>query len=108
MPWYAKALVIVVVAYAFSPTDLIPDFIPVLGYVDDLILVPLGIVLARRMVPAEVMAGCRERAAAALGAEKPRSRWAAVVVVAIWVRLAALAFYLLMPRPMPVQGPAVR
>ncbi len=61
-PWYAKLLVAVVVAYAFSPIDLIPDFVPILGYVDDLILVPLGIVLAVRLIPSAVMAECRSRA----------------------------------------------
>ncbi len=89
------------VAYAFSPIDLIPDFIPVLGYLDDLLLLPLGIVLARRMVPAEVMAECRERAETARGGDRPRSRWAAVVIVALWVGLAALAYYLFVPGALP-------
>jgi uncharacterized membrane protein YkvA (DUF1232 family) len=62
-PWYAKALAAAVVAYAFSPIDLIPDFIPVLGYLDDLILVPAGIVLAIMLIPAPVMAECRRKAA---------------------------------------------
>jgi len=64
-PWYAKALAGAVVAYALSPIDLIPDFIPVLGYLDDAVLVPLGIWLAFRLVPAEVLAEARTRAAAA-------------------------------------------
>jgi uncharacterized membrane protein YkvA (DUF1232 family) len=91
-PWYAKAAAAAVAAYAFSPIDLIPDFIPVLGYLDDLILVPLGVALAARLVPAEVMSACRERAERELVA-KPRSVAGAVVVVAIWVAfVAALAF----------------
>ena len=61
-PWYAKAFVACVVAYALSPIDLIPDFVPVLGQLDDLVLVPLGILAARRMIPAHVLAECRERA----------------------------------------------
>ncbi|MEK9803682.1 MAG: DUF1232 domain-containing protein, partial [Curvibacter sp.] len=61
-PWYAKLLVAVVVAYAFSPLDLIPDFIPVLGLLDDLVLIPLGLLLALRLVPPQVLAECRARA----------------------------------------------
>lgn len=86
-PWYAKLLAGVVVAYALSPIDLIPDFIPVLGYLDDFLLVPLGLWLAVRLIPAEVMKDCRTRGAEL--AERPVSRTAAVVVVAIW--LGALA-----------------
>src|SRR5512137_476678 len=64
-PWYAKALAVAVAAYALSPIDLIPDFIPVLGYLDDLVIVPLGILLVTRLVPPEVMAACRAEAEAA-------------------------------------------
>ena len=70
-PWYAKAMAIVVAGYALSPIDLIPDFVPVLGYVDDVILVPLGIAAVVAMIPPEVMA--EHRAAAALAAERPMS-----------------------------------
>jgi uncharacterized membrane protein YkvA (DUF1232 family) len=86
-PWHAKLLAGIVVAYALSPIDLIPDFIPVLGYLDDLLLVPLGLWLAVRLIPEDVMEDCRARGAAL--AERPVSRTAAVVVVVIW--LAALA-----------------
>lgn len=89
VPWLAKLIIAATVAYAMSPIDLIPDFIPVLGYLDDLLLVPLGIWLAVRLVPPAVWQECREKAAArpqALG----RSRAAAAVVVSIWL-LAALA-----------------
>src|SRR5512136_3139506 len=65
LPWYVKAFLGLVLAYAFSPIDLIPDFIPLLGYLDDLVLVPLGIALAIKLVPAEVMAECRQRASSA-------------------------------------------
>lgn len=86
-PWYAKLLVAVVVAYAFSPLDLIPDFIPVLGLLDDLVLIPLGLLLALRLVPPEVLAECRARAQAH---RRIVSRTAAVVVVLVWLALAVL------------------
>lgn len=86
-PWYAKALSMGVAAYALSPIDLIPDFIPVLGYLDDAILVPLGIMLAVRLMPPEVMAEHRATAAAAEG--KPVSRVGAAFVIALWLLSAA-------------------
>lgn len=89
-PWYAKALALVVAAYALSPIDLIPDFIPVLGYLDDLILVPLGLMLAVRLIPPEVMA--EHRATAARATERPVSRVAAALFVAIWIGGAALLY----------------
>ena len=89
-PWYAKVFVAGVVAYAFSPIDLIPDFIPVLGYLDDLVLIPLGIAVAIKMIPPEVLAECRSRAQASMAGGKPVSRIAAVVIVGIWILLAAL------------------
>lgn len=88
-PWHAKLLVAAIVAYALSPIDLIPDFIPVLGYLDDLILLPLGIAWAIRMIPPAVMAECRARVDSGLN-EKPVSRWAAAVIILIWVVLVAL------------------
>ena len=89
-PWYAKLLVAGIVAYAFSPIDLIPDFVPVLGYLDDLVLIPLGIALAIRLIPAAVMSECRARAHDASATGKPVSHAAAIVIVVIWVALAAL------------------
>ena len=89
-PWYAKLFVAGVVAYAFSPIDLIPDFVPVLGYLDDLILIPLGIVVAIKLVPPEVLAECRARAHEAEANGKPVSRVAAAVIIGIWVLLAVL------------------
>jgi uncharacterized membrane protein YkvA (DUF1232 family) len=94
VPWHARLLAVAVVAYALSPIDLIPDFIPVLGYLDDLILVPLGIVLVLRMVPSEVMAECRARAQAELAGGRPVSRAGAVAVIVIWVLGAALLCWL--------------
>ena len=91
-PWYAKALAGGVVAYALSPIDLIPDFIPVLGYLDDLVLVPIGIAAALRLVPDAVLAECREKAEAAT--ERPSGRGAAAVIVAIWIAAAAGVFWI--------------
>ena len=80
-------------AYALSPIDLIPDFIPVLGYLDDVILIPIGIAIAVRLVPREVLAECRVRAREAAAGATPSSRTAAAVVVATWVVLALLCGY---------------
>jgi uncharacterized membrane protein YkvA (DUF1232 family) len=88
VPWYAKAVAVVVAAYALSPIDLIPDFIPVLGYLDDLILVPLGILLAVRLIPPGVFA---EHRATATSEPLQASRGAAAVIVAIWIGLALVA-----------------
>ena len=89
-PWYARLLAACVVAYAVSPIDLIPDFIPVLGYLDDVIIVPLGILLALRLIPPVVMAECRARAEQDRPSGKPRSLLGGAAVVAIWLLLAAL------------------
>src|SRR6266496_1652621 len=82
-PWYAKALAAAVAGYALSPIDLIPDFVPVLGYLDDLIIVPAGILLAIKLIPAPVMAEARERADAE--SSRPAGRFAAFIVIALWV-----------------------
>jgi uncharacterized membrane protein YkvA (DUF1232 family) len=89
-PWYAKLFAVVVVAYAISPIDLIPDFIPVLGYLDDLVLVPLGIVVAIRMIPPHVLADCRARSRAANPGAGSTGRIAAVAIACIWLVAAAL------------------
>jgi uncharacterized membrane protein YkvA (DUF1232 family) len=89
-PWYAKAFAGLVVAYAFSPLDLIPDFIPVLGYLDDLILIPAGIALALKMIPAEVMRDSRI-AAQEQQTGKPVNWIAAGLIVLLWISLAWLA-----------------
>lgn len=90
IPWYAKLTAAVVVAYALSPIDLIPDFIPVVGYLDDLVLIPLGVALVLRMVPPEVMADCRARAMVEPVAIR---RWvAAAVIVALWLVGGLLAW----------------
>lgn len=93
-PWFWRIFALLVAAYALSPIDLIPDFIPLLGYLDDLILVPLGLWLILRHLPPAVLARARERAAALL--RRPRSWAAAAVFVALWLAaLALLAFWLL-------------
>jgi uncharacterized membrane protein YkvA (DUF1232 family) len=89
-PWYAKLLVAGIVAYAFSPIDLIPDFVPVLGYLDDLVLIPLGILLALRLIPPLVLAECRAKAAEMAATVRPVSRAAGFVIVGIWVALVVL------------------
>lgn len=91
VPWYAKAFAAIVVAYALSPIDLIPDIIPVIGYLDDLILMPLGIILIIRMIPPTVLAECRQQAEVALDRSIPKSWIAAVVVVAIQLLLGVFA-----------------
>jgi uncharacterized membrane protein YkvA (DUF1232 family) len=88
-PWYAKAFTGLVIAYAFSPIDLIPDFIPILGYLDDLLLVPVGIALALKMIPAPVMDACRAQAQKDLAGEKPVNWFVGVLIVAVWVSFAA-------------------
>lgn len=89
VPWYAKAVAAGVVAYAFSPIDLIPDFIPVLGYLDELVLLPLGVLAVRAMIPEPVMTECRTQADAAFRDGQPVSRVGAVIIVAVWLLLAA-------------------
>ena len=92
VPWYAKALAVAVAGYALSPVDLIPDFIPVLGYLDDIIIVPLGIMLVVRLIPPEIMAEHRELAAAAQ--ERPISPVAGIVIMAIWLSCVTLLGWL--------------
>jgi uncharacterized membrane protein YkvA (DUF1232 family) len=87
VPWYTRVLAGFVVAYALSPIDLIPDVIPILGYVDDLVLVPLGIILVLKMIPPTVFTECHEQAEAAMNEAKPTSWVAAVVIVVIWLLL---------------------
>ena len=90
-PWYAKAWSALVVGYAFSPIDLIPDFIPILGYLDDLILLPLGIYVALRLIPDDVIEAARAQARKAPAAREPMGRVTAVAVVTVWFLLLAWA-----------------
>ena len=89
VPWSARVFTACVVGYAFSPIDLIPDFIPVLGYLDDLILIPFGIKIAISMIPAIVMTESRAKAQEIIRQGKPVNRIAAVIIVLIWLFLAA-------------------
>ena len=93
VPWYARIFAACVVGYAFSPIDLIPDPIPILGYLDDLILIPLGVVLALKMIPEEVLTECRERSQELIRQKRPVNRIAAGVIIAIWVIFAAITVY---------------
>jgi uncharacterized membrane protein YkvA (DUF1232 family) len=95
IPWYVKALALLVAGYALSPIDLIPDFIPVLGYLDDLIIVPLGILLVINLIPAGLMS--EFRAEAGRSAAEPRSSVAPVVIVLIWISVAVLLLWWLWP-----------
>lgn len=100
-PWYAKALGVFVVAYALSPIDLIPDFVPVLGYVDDVLLLPGLIWLTIRLLPPEVLADCRNQADGWMSTQgsKPSSRVGAAVIVLLWIAVgAALWIWLVQPR----------
>ena len=90
VPWYAKLFGALVVAYAFSPVDLIPDFIPILGYLDDLILIPLGIALAIRMIPRPIMEECLLKAEQTVSGKKNRNWIAGGVIIAVWLVLLSI------------------
>ena len=90
-PWYAKAVAGVIIAYILSPIDLIPDFIPVVGHLDDLVLVPLGLAVVRRLIPPEVLA--EHRASVQAGTQLPRSVGAALAITVIWLLGAAAAVH---------------
>ncbi len=98
-PWFAKALGLFVVAYALSPIDLLPDFIPVLGYLDDVILLPVLIWLTVKLLPPEVLAECRIKADEWMQMEgaKPRSRFGAVLIVALWLAAGAALWFWIEP-----------
>jgi uncharacterized membrane protein YkvA (DUF1232 family) len=102
-PWYARAVCLCVLAYAFSPIDLIPDFVPLLGYLDDLVLLPLGITLALRLIPDEVMRDARARADTALAENRSLGWLAAVLIGGVWlvvlVVVGRAAWNLLAARP---------
>ncbi|MBL4937692.1 DUF1232 domain-containing protein [Clostridium sp. YIM B02515] len=85
VPLYAKIVSLLVVGYALSPIDLIPDFIPVLGYLDDLVLLPIGIALAVKLIPSNIMAECREQAENIFSDGKPKSWIAGGIIISIWI-----------------------
>ncbi|MBB2830474.1 UNVERIFIED_ORG: uncharacterized membrane protein YkvA (DUF1232 family) [Rhizobium esperanzae] len=88
MPWYAKAVAFVAAGYALSPIDLVPDFVPVLGYLDDIVIVPLDILLAVKLIPPDILA---EHRATAARSERPWSRVAMVAIMAIWIGVGLIA-----------------
>lgn len=96
-PWYVKALIFFVVAHTFSPIDLIPDFIPILGYLDDLIITPVGLWLAVRLIPAEVMADA-QATAAAQGVNGRVGTVGAAIIVVTWVMIFAALLYLVLSK----------
>ena len=89
-PIYAKVIIALVLAYALSPIDIIPDFIPVLGYLDDLLLLPLGIALAIRLVPADILEACRVEAASLLTHKLPHNWTAGIVIIGLWTTLVVV------------------
>ena len=89
VPWYTRVMAIAVAGYAFSPIDLIPNFVPVLGYVDDAIVLPLGVLLMLRLIPREIMA--EHRVSATRLADSPRSRTASVIIAAIWLSITVVS-----------------
>ena len=93
-PWYAKVFAALIVGYVFSPIDPIPDFIPGVGLLDEMVIVPIGVLLATKMIPPDVFEECSEQAREVAEGEKPVSRVAAVVIVAVWVLCVALAVFL--------------
>ncbi len=99
VPWYVKLAAVAVAAYALSPIDLIPDFIPVLGYLDEVIILPVALFLVIKMIPAPLMAEFREEAQRR--AERPTSRAGAVLIVAIWIAAFVLAVWAFWPTPVP-------
>ncbi|OGG55433.1 MAG: hypothetical protein A3F84_06040 [Candidatus Handelsmanbacteria bacterium RIFCSPLOWO2_12_FULL_64_10] len=95
VPWHARLFAACVVGYAFSPIDLIPDPIPILGYLDDLVLVPLGVALVLKMIPPEILAECREKAQSVMDQGRPTNWMAAGVIIAVWLLLAGLTVILI-------------
>ncbi len=94
VPWYAKGLAMLIVGYVLSPIDPIPDFIPLIGYLDELVVVPLGIMLVIRMIPADVLAECRAQSEGIVGKSTRLAKVAAAIIVALWILSAALVAWL--------------
>ena len=96
-PWHAKVLAALIIGYALSPIDLIPDFIPVVGYLDDLILVPLGIALLIKIIPGDILEECRAKAEADLSKRKPKNWIAAIIIILVWLLVIYLILTLIWP-----------
>ncbi len=95
-PLIAKVFTVIVVAYALSPVDLIPDFIPVLGYLDDFILIPMGVAIALKLIPAEIMEECRKEAEAKLQSDIPEAKAAGVIIVMLWILILGFIGYMIL------------
>lgn len=93
VPWYAKIVALLVVGYALSPIDIIPDFIPVLGYLDDLILVPIGVAFAIKLIPKDIMNECREQSENLFKEGKPKNWIAGSIIIFIWIGI--LTYFLI-------------
>ncbi len=93
-PWYAKVFATLVVAYVFRPVDPIPDFIPGVGLLDEMVVVPIGVLIAAKMIPREVFEECREKAREVEEGKKPVSWVAAVIVISVWLLCVAMAVFL--------------
>jgi uncharacterized membrane protein YkvA (DUF1232 family) len=100
-PWYAKVLAVLIIGYALSPIDLIPDFIPVAGYLDDLIIIPAGIALLIKMIPKDVLEECRAKAQSDLLNNKSKNWVAGVIIVLIWLLAIYLIIKLIWPLTLP-------
>ncbi|UCG00143.1 MAG: DUF1232 domain-containing protein [Spirochaetaceae bacterium] len=98
VPWYAKAFGALVLAYALSPIDLIPDFIPVLGYLDDMVLIPLGITLALKMIPREIMVECRRKAAVALSGKEVKTWPVTAMIFILWLAIVGIVVWRVIER----------
>ncbi len=92
-PWYAKVVAALIVGYVFSPIDPIPDFIPGVGLLDEMVVVPIGVLIAAKMIPPDVFEECKEKAREVAEGERPVSRVAAVVIVAVWLLCVVLAVF---------------
>ena len=95
VPWYAKLLAACVVGYALSPIDLIPDPIPILGYLDDLVIVPLGIALVVRLIPPEILQECRQKAETAFCRGQPKNWTAGAIIIIIWIVVFVITIFYL-------------
>ena len=96
-PWYAKVLAALIIGYALSPIDFIPDFIPVIGYLDDLIIVPAGIILLIKIIPIDVLEECRAKARSDFLNKKPKNWIAAFIIILIWLLAIYLTLRLIWP-----------
>jgi uncharacterized membrane protein YkvA (DUF1232 family) len=103
-PWYAKVLAALIIGYALSPIDLIPDFIPVIGYLDDLIIIPAGIALLVKIIPRDILEECRAKAQSDLSNRKPKNWVAAIIIVLIWLFAIYLTISLIRPLILPFSG----